>query len=284
MTVCLAPRRRPSRSSRHRRCSARSPSGAHPDLMVIERGYDEKRDRLRTEIVVDDIRRAVDFMHLKSAMGGWRVVIVDCADEMNRNSANALLKILEEPPQRTLLLLVSHAPGGLLPTIRSRCRRLELAPLPDAIVSELIHHYEPGLDPAEVRQLTEIAGGSDRPRAFGRRRRRPGDPCRAEPAAFGAAQPADGRNPCICRKGGEARRRKPVRTGVGTAADLARPGCPAAGDRGRASAIGRRGVPGGVLNNGWPCGKRPIACSSGPTPSIWTASRYGSAPWSTSPS
>ena len=135
-------------------------AGAHPDLMVVERGYDDKRDRLRTEIVVDDIRRAVDFMHLKSAMGGWRVVIVDCADDMNRNSANALLKILEEPPQRTLLLLVSHAPGGLLPTIRSRCRRLELAPLPDAIVSELIHYYEPGLDAAEVRQLLEIAGGS----------------------------------------------------------------------------------------------------------------------------
>lgn len=135
-------------------------SGAHPDLMVVERGYDEKNNRLRTEIVVNDIRRAVDFMHLKSSMGGWRVVIVDCADDMNRNSANALLKILEEPPQRTLLLLVSHAPGGLLPTIRSRCRRLELALLPDAIVSELVHHYAPDLDPTEVRQLTEIAGGS----------------------------------------------------------------------------------------------------------------------------
>jgi DNA polymerase-3 subunit delta' len=135
-------------------------SGAHPDLMVVERGYDEKNNRLRTEIVVNDIRRAVDFMHLKSSMGGWRVVIVDSADDMNRNSANALLKILEEPPQRTLLLLVSHAPGGLLPTIRSRCRRLELALLPDAVVSELVHHYAPDLDPAEVRQLTEIAGGS----------------------------------------------------------------------------------------------------------------------------
>ncbi|MFM9843079.1 MAG: DNA polymerase III subunit delta' [Dongiaceae bacterium] len=135
-------------------------AGAHPDLMVIERGYDEKNDRLRTEIVVSDIRRAVDFLHLKSAMGGWRVVIVDYADDMNRNSANALLKILEEPPQRALLLLVSHAPGRLLPTIRSRCRRLELAPLPDAIVGELVHHYEPELEPAAVRQLTEIAGGS----------------------------------------------------------------------------------------------------------------------------
>jgi DNA polymerase-3 subunit delta' len=134
--------------------------GSHPDLMVIERGYDEKRDRLRMEIVVDDIRRAVDFMHLKSAMGGWRVVIVDTADDMNRNSANALLKILEEPPQQTLLLLVSHTPGSLLPTIRSRCRRLVLAPLPDSIVEELIHHYVPGLDASEVRQLTEIAGGS----------------------------------------------------------------------------------------------------------------------------
>jgi DNA polymerase-3 subunit delta' len=135
-------------------------SGAHPDLMVVERGYDEKKDRLRTEIVVDDIRRAVDFMHLKSAMGGWRVVIVDCADDMNMNSANALLKILEEPPKNTLLLLVSHAPGSLLPTIRSRCRRLELAPLPDSVMSDLIHHYEPELTAEDVARLLEIAGGS----------------------------------------------------------------------------------------------------------------------------
>lgn len=135
-------------------------AGAHPDLLVLEPGYDEKKDRLRTEIIVDDVRRAVEFMHLKPALGGWRVVLVDSADEMNRNGANALLKILEEPPRDALLLLVSHAPGSLLPTIRSRCRRLELSPLSDAAMAELIHHYRPELDPAEIARLTEIAGGS----------------------------------------------------------------------------------------------------------------------------
>src|SRR5215468_2288506 len=69
--------------------------GGHPDLLTIERGYDEKRDRLRSEIVVDDVREVGRFLHLKAAAGGWRVVVVDSADEMNRNGANALLKILE---------------------------------------------------------------------------------------------------------------------------------------------------------------------------------------------
>jgi len=135
-------------------------AGAHPDLLVLEPGYDEKKDRRRTEIVVDDVRRAVEFMHLKPALGGWRVVLVDSADEMNRNGANALLKILEEPPRDALLLLVSHAPGSLLPTIRSRCRRLELSPLSSGAMGELIHHYRRELDAAQIGRLKEIAGGS----------------------------------------------------------------------------------------------------------------------------
>src|SRR5262249_59156701 len=97
--------------------------GGHPDLLTIERGYDEKRDRQRSEIAVDDVREVGRFLHLKAAAGGWRVVVVDSADEMNRNGANALLKILEEPPAQALLLIVSHAPGRLLPTTRPRCRR-----------------------------------------------------------------------------------------------------------------------------------------------------------------
>ena len=133
---------------------------AHPDLMVLKREVDEKTGKLRTNIVVEDVRRAVDFIHLTPALGGWRVVLADCADDMNRSSANALLKILEEPPKNALLLLVSHAPGGLLPTIRSRCRRLELSPLDDGLMAELIHHYRPEMEPAEVRQLKEIAVGS----------------------------------------------------------------------------------------------------------------------------
>ncbi len=135
-------------------------SGGHPDLMTVERGYDEKKDRLRAEIVVNDVRSAGEFLHLTAAAGGWRVVVVDSADEMNRNAANALLKLLEEPPQQSLLLLVSHAPGRLLPTIRSRCRRLVLAPLGDNDFNHLLTRYRPEMELAERKVLTQLAGGS----------------------------------------------------------------------------------------------------------------------------
>jgi DNA polymerase III subunit delta' len=135
-------------------------SGGHPDLLTIERGYDEKRDRLRSEIVVDDVRDVGRFLHLKAAAGGWRVVVVDSADEMNRNGANALLKILEEPPAQALLLIVSHAPGRLLPTIRSRCRRLALGPLDPSVMAELLGRFTPPLAAADRDLLVGLANGS----------------------------------------------------------------------------------------------------------------------------
>ena len=101
---------------------------AHSDLLVLERTEGES-GKLRTQIAVDDVRRTVSFFGSTAGEGGWRVCIVDSADELNAAGANALLKILEEPPQRALLIVVSHAPGRLLPTIRSRCRRLALRPL-----------------------------------------------------------------------------------------------------------------------------------------------------------
>ena len=100
----------------------------HPDLLALERVEDDK-GKLRTVIQVDDVRRTVGFFGSTAGEGGWRVCIVDSADELNAAGANALLKILEEPPAKSLLLVVSHAPGRLLPTIRSRCRRLALRPL-----------------------------------------------------------------------------------------------------------------------------------------------------------
>ena len=109
-------------------------AGGHADLLTVERAFDPRRKRLRNEIVVDDVREIGTFLHLTAAEGGWRVVIVDGADAMNRNAGNALLKILEEPPQRALLLIVAHSPGRLLPTIRSRCRQMKLSPLPAASV------------------------------------------------------------------------------------------------------------------------------------------------------
>src|SRR5438105_279350 len=135
-------------------------AGGHADLLTVERAYDPRRRRLRSEIVVDDAREIAAFLRLTPAEGGWRVVIVDGADEMNRNAANSLLKILEEPPRRTLLLLVAHSPGRLLPTIRSRCRRLMLAPLPRDIVGDLLARYRPGLAEAEATAVTALAGGS----------------------------------------------------------------------------------------------------------------------------
>ncbi|MDA7963035.1 DNA polymerase III subunit delta' [Ruegeria sp.] len=103
-------------------------AGAEPGLAAITRSLNDQ-GRLRNEIVVDDIRKLGKFFGLSSADGGRRVVIVDAADEMNVSAANALLKMLEEPPARTTLLLISHQPSRLLPTIRSRCRTLRLSPL-----------------------------------------------------------------------------------------------------------------------------------------------------------
>ena len=104
-------------------------AGAHPRLHVVRRGPNATGDRLATEITADRVRKLKSFFHLSAADGGARVVIVDPADEMNPTAANALLKELEEPPANTTLLLISHRPAALLPTIRSRCRTLRLAPL-----------------------------------------------------------------------------------------------------------------------------------------------------------
>jgi DNA polymerase III subunit delta' len=135
-------------------------SGGHADLLVVERGFDQKRKKLRSEIVVDDTRTIAGFLRLTPAEGRWRVVILDGADMMNRNAANALLKILEEPPQRAVLLLLSDNPGRLLPTIRSRCRLLALKPLPQTLVLEALARYRPDLPAGDRAILAQLAEGS----------------------------------------------------------------------------------------------------------------------------
>jgi DNA polymerase-3 subunit delta' len=102
---------------------------SHPGLLLIRRPYDVKAKRFATGIPVDEVRRLRSFLAHRAVGDGWRVVIVDEANELNVNAANALLKSLEEPPGRTVFLLVSSAPGSLVPTIRSRCRALTLQPL-----------------------------------------------------------------------------------------------------------------------------------------------------------
>ncbi len=104
---------------------------SHPGLLVVRRGYNLKDKRFPASISVEEVRRLRSFLGHRGALGAWRVVIVDSGDELNINAANALLKSLEEPPPQTIFLIVSAEPGRLLPTIRSRCRRLDLAPLDD---------------------------------------------------------------------------------------------------------------------------------------------------------
>ena len=134
---------------------------AQGDLLVLERSINEQTGKLYTVIRVDDVRRTVSFFGSTAGAGGWRIAIVDAVDDLQREGANALLKILEEPPKRSLLLLVSHAPGRELPTIRSRCRRLLLRPLETADVARALAEAT-GRDAneQEVRQAAEAAEGS----------------------------------------------------------------------------------------------------------------------------
>jgi DNA polymerase-3 subunit delta' len=132
---------------------------AHSDLRLLRRSLNDK-GKLRSEIVIEDVRAAIDFLRLTPAEGAWRVLIVDAADDLNRNAANALLKILEEPRPRTVLILVSHAPGRLLPTIRSRCRRLTLSPLPEAVMEAELNVRAPDLAGEDLRLVAALAEGS----------------------------------------------------------------------------------------------------------------------------
>jgi DNA polymerase III subunit delta' len=108
---------------------------AHPDLAALRRAWNSERKNFYTDIRVEEVRHALQMFHLSAGAGGWRVCIVDTAEDLNRAGANALLKMIEEPPARALFLILAHRPGLTIPTIRSRCRRLQLEPLsPDEIM------------------------------------------------------------------------------------------------------------------------------------------------------
>ncbi len=130
-----------------------------PEILLCRRPWDEKTRRLRTAITVDEVRALKSFFQLSAVESGWRIAIVDAADELNDAAANALLKILEEPPARALLLMVAHQPARLLPTLRSRCATLACAPLgPEALGRAL---QAAGIDAGEDAQaLASLAGGS----------------------------------------------------------------------------------------------------------------------------
>ena len=135
-------------------------TGSHADLLTVAREWDDKRARLRGEIVVDDARAVSAFLRLTPAEGGWRVVVIDGAEHMNRNAANAVLKALEEPPAQAILLLTCAAPGRLLPTIRSRCRRLALQPLSAPDMATVLAGALPDMAAADRAKLVGIAAGS----------------------------------------------------------------------------------------------------------------------------
>ncbi|HQY44746.1 MAG TPA: DNA polymerase III subunit delta' [Paracoccaceae bacterium] len=133
-------------------------AGAEPGLFVLRRGPNDKGDRLSADIRVDEVRKLKGFLHLSAADGGRRVVIVDAADELNVAAANALLKLLEEPPAGATLLLISHQPSGLLPTIRSRCRELRLSPLSPDDLAQALNQAGAGADDSAA--LAVLATGS----------------------------------------------------------------------------------------------------------------------------
>jgi DNA polymerase III subunit delta' len=134
-------------------------SGAHPGLLILKRGYNDA-GKLMNVISVAEVRKLGPFFGLTSGAGGWRMVIVDTADDLNENSANALLKLLEEPPSRAMLLLLANAPGRILPTIRSRCQRLNLRPLADPEMETELKARLPDLASGERAALIRLTGGS----------------------------------------------------------------------------------------------------------------------------
>lgn len=132
----------------------------HPDVLLIRRPWDPERKRVRTVVVVDEVRRLRSFFSQHASSGGYRIAIVDSADDMNTQAQNALLKVLEEPPARGLLLLISQVPGALLPTTRSRCRLLTLRPLEPEPMREAMAVLAPGVAEGERDLLAALANGA----------------------------------------------------------------------------------------------------------------------------
>ncbi len=140
---------------------AKVASGGHPDFLYIERPTDAKTSAQKKNIDVTTARKVAPFLRKTASDGGWRVVLVDDADTMNRNAQNALLKILEEPPANALLILITHRLGAMIPTIRSRCRVLNFQPLELEILEKLMTQEVSGdVSTNERKMLSALASGS----------------------------------------------------------------------------------------------------------------------------
>jgi len=135
-------------------------SGGHGGLIVAERSLNEKTGKMRADIVIDDVRKIISFFSQTSSEGGWRIAIIDAVDELNVNAANALLKILEEPPEKSIIFLIAHSPGKLLPTISSRCRTLKLQGLPTESVKAVLAGRYPQMDMGDLITCANLAEGA----------------------------------------------------------------------------------------------------------------------------
>ncbi len=131
------------------------------DIFLLRREWNEKTKKHFTEIRIEDVRKIIQSFHQASGTGGWRVAIVDCADDLNRASANALLKLIEEPPERSLFLLIAHQPGRILPTIRSRCRKLMLGALSPEDTVAAVKNVGPPWSEAPESDLLVAAARAD---------------------------------------------------------------------------------------------------------------------------
>jgi hypothetical protein len=131
------------------------------DLALLRREWNEKTKKHFTEIRMDDVRHALELFHHAAGEGGWRICIVDCAEDLNRSGANALLKVMEEPPPRSLFLIVSHRPARILPTIRSRCQRIPFRSLAADQVRAVLETTE--LAAADGSSLAAVACPTDPP-------------------------------------------------------------------------------------------------------------------------
>lgn len=140
-------------------------AGSQGDIVALQRAWNDKTKKLFSEIRVDDVRRALALFQGAAMAGGYRVCIIDTAEDLNRSSANALLKVVEEPPPRSLFMILAHRPGQVMPTLVSRCRRLILPPLDTDEVERAVKELEglpgnPAATPSDRRAAAERAGGS----------------------------------------------------------------------------------------------------------------------------
>ncbi len=133
---------------------------SHPDLFILQRRYNEKTGKFRGDIPVDDARALKQSFGLSAGRGGWRVAVIDSIDDMNKNGVNALLKLIEEPPEKCLFLIVCHQPGRVLDTIRSRCRTLAFNALSEPELQQIVHHRLNSVDPNEAAAASFLADGS----------------------------------------------------------------------------------------------------------------------------